>query len=165
MANLIAAEIARSLTDEAFRLVGFPIAEPSSRDWEVARIGPREPAVDIAEQERRQREAVARQSSLALARVLGRCRMLIGAQLAVERGNRGGRPSDALRKYVLVRLALDFEEIFGAPPAAGETGTFVKLATDVLGLFGLETHGVESAARRTLVKLRPGEPSRSKPKK
>lgn len=162
-ANLLAAEIARSLTDESFRLAGLPIHEPSSRERAIARVGPREPALDNAQEERRQRESIARRSNVALACLLGRCQTLIAARLAVERKNRGGHPGNALRKYVLVQLALAVEEIFGVPPTAGETGFFVRLATEVLGLFGLETVGVGAAAKRVLAQIMAPAASRSKP--
>jgi hypothetical protein len=90
--------------------------------------------------------------------------MLIGAQLAVERENQGGRPVEALREYVLVMLALNFEKIRGGPPTAGETGAYVKLAAGLLGLFGLETRGVVAAAKRVLANMMGPAASRSKPK-
>lgn len=161
--RLLATELARSLTDDAFRLAGLPVIAPSSREREISRARAREPELDIAEGLRRQREAFARQSGAVLAALLGRCLALIAAQLAVERQNRGGRPSVALREYVLVRLAFVFDEVFGVPPTPGETSTFVKLATDVLQLFELETAGIEAAARRVLGKLRPQRRSRSEP--
>ena len=160
--GLLGREIARSMTDHAFRSAGITVYS-SSRDREVIRARAREPEVEIAAQERRQREELAIHSPVALANLLARCRALVSAQLAAEGEAKGGRPSLAEREYVLSSIASAFADIFGVAPTPTANGRFLKLSIAALGLFDIDSHGVEGAARRTLEKMRRAT-STSKPR-
>ncbi len=160
--GLLGREIARSMTDEAFRSAGITVYS-SSRDREMNRARAREPEAEIAALERRQREALAIHSPVVLAKLLARCRALVSAQLAVEGKAKGGRPSLAEREYVLSSIASAFADIFGVAPTPTANGRFLKLSIAVLGVFEIDTHGVDAAAKRTVEKMRRA-PSRSKPR-
>lgn len=163
LGNILGAEIARSATEEAFRLAGVVVAL-SSRDVEFIRARSREPEIEVTAEAQRHRASRGLQSPVVLAELLTRCRAIIAAQLTVERSVKGGRPSFPEREYVLTSLALSFSDIFGVTPTPTDTVTFVKLSGEVLELFGLETHGAEYAAVRILARVKRAPASRSKPK-
>ncbi len=162
--RLIGAEIARSLTDDAFRSVGIAV-ELSPRDAGMIRARAREPDAEITAEERRLRGARSAESPRVLANFLVRCRALVLAHLAAEEPAKGGRLSLPEREYVVASLASVFQDIFGVAPTSTVTGKFVGLSTAILELFVLDTQGVESAAKRVLAKMKAPAGSRSKPKK
>lgn len=158
--GLLGAEIALSLTDDAFRLARIAVA-PSSRDIEMILARSRDPGAEIAAEVRRLREAHAARSPEVLANLLQRCRELVLAQLAVEGPAKPGRPSQPEREYVLSSLASRFVDLFNVVPTPTVTGKFVQLSIAVLGLLGLETLGVEAAAKRAIARTRQALASRS----
>jgi len=163
--DVLGAEIARLVTDQAFEDAGVPVHTPSERDLAFIRSRSREPEAAVAEEGRRRREVRGNQPGHVLASVVARFQALVAAQLEVERGGKGGRPSHPEREYVLSRLALAFEDIFGKAPTSSETGQYVMLCQAVLELFRLETTGVGSAAKRLLAKSRRRAALGSKPRK
>jgi len=163
--DILGSEIARLLTDEAFDDAGVFIDTPSERDLAIIRARSREPEVAVAEDAQSRRAELKRDAATVLANFHARCHALIAAQLEIERGRQGGRPSDPEREFVLANIAIFFEDIFGVPPTASEAGSYAKLCEDVLELYGLETKGVEYAAKRVLSKLRRRATSRPKPRR
>jgi hypothetical protein len=165
VSEILGSEIARLLTDQAFADAGVPLDSPSSHEICIIRSRAREPDLAVAEEMQSRRAMRTKQSVDVLASLHVRCHALIAAQLEFERGGKGGRPAHPEREFILVNIAMVFEEVFGIAPTSSETGKYVLLCEEILRLFDLETQGVEYAAKRTIAKLRLQRPSRSKPKK
>jgi len=163
--DVLGAEIARLVTEQAFEDAGVPVYTPSERDLAFIRSRSREPEAAVAAEARSRRAMRRNQPGRVLANVVTRMQALIAAQLEVERGGKGGRPSHPEREYILASIAMVFEDIFGKAPTSSETGQYVELSAAVLRLFRLETNGVGSAAKRLLAKSRRRAALGSKPRK
>jgi hypothetical protein len=74
--------------------------------------------------------------------------------LELDRRNRGGRPSDAVRDYVLIGLVEATPEVLGSPATATARGKFVRLCAGVFHACGLNTDGLEKAIERILKQRR-----------
>ena len=73
--------------------------------------------------------------------------------IALEK-NKGGRPGNAERDYVIGRLAEACVDITGKRPSQSKSGALVNLSTEVLEeLFGTST-GVEKAVERVMANRR-----------
>jgi len=75
-------------------------------------------AIDLVGAEARQsrRATLKGDAATVLANFNPRCHALIAAQLEIERGSVGGRPSNLEREFVLANLAIFFEGIFWGSP-------------------------------------------------
>lgn len=93
-----------------------------------------------------------------LAHFVERINTPIQTWLEIDRLNRGGRPSNPVRDFVLIRLAESAPEILGSRATATADGKFVRLCTAVFLACGLETEGLEKAVARIL-KSRFGKPA------
>ena len=71
-------------------------------------------------------------------------------QLAIEAVNKGGRPQDLYRNYMVQELAAAYEEIHRTRPPSGKTGLFVKFCQTIFYCVGIETEGLEGAVARIL---------------
>lgn len=163
VSDILGAEIARALTNQAFEDAGVRVSMTSERELAIIRSRSREPEAAVAEEAERARAMRRKQAASVLSSLHARCHALVAAQLEVERGHRGGRPSHPEREYILISIAMVFEDIFGKVPTASETGRYVELSAAVLRLFRLETLGVEAAAKRLLAKARRSDTAGSKP--
>ena len=85
--------------------------------------------------------------------------------IEVRRQAKGGNPGRRYRNYVIQQLAPLYRAVFGQRPTGMRpgrlpknaqfvrTGEFMLLCELVLGLFGMDTTGVEKAVDRTLSRL------------
>jgi hypothetical protein len=119
--DVLGAEIARLLTDQAFEDAGVLVHMPSERDLAFIRSRSREPEAAVAAEARSRRAMRGNQPGRVLANVVTRMQALIAAQLEVERGGNGGRPSQPEREYVLINIAL-------VCPPSGPTGRIELIA-------------------------------------
>lgn len=83
-----------------------------------------------------------------LSHVLRRIHQPVEVWLEDSRANRGGRPPDHIRNYVILKLAEGAEDIIGQP--ATSNGPFLKLCAEVVGHCRLETVGLRDAVERAL---------------
>jgi hypothetical protein len=74
--------------------------------------------------------------------------------IELDQLNKGGRPSNAVRDFLMYRLAEAAPEIVGKPAAVSSTGPFVDLCSDVLVACGLSETGIGKAVPRMVSKLR-----------
>ena len=65
--------------------------------------------------------------------------------IELERQNKGGRPANAVRGYLIYRLAEAAPDIIGETASISSTGTFVDLCTAVLVACGLSETGIAKA--------------------
>jgi hypothetical protein len=89
-----------------------------------------------------------------LAHLVDRITRPIQVWLELDRRNRGGRPSDLVRDYVLIRLLEAAPEVLGSRATATAGGKFVRLCTGVFNVCGLSTDGLEKAVERILKQRR-----------
>jgi hypothetical protein len=85
-----------------------------------------------------------------LAHLVDRIYRPIQVWLDLDRLNRGGRPSDVVRDYVLIRLIEAAPEVLGSRATGTADGKFVRLCTGVFNACGLNTEGLEKAIERIL---------------
>lgn len=116
VADIVGSEMARPLTDEAFEDAGVSVDTPSSRELNIIRSRAREPERAVAEEMRSRRSSRARRSAEVLSSFLARCHALLAAQMEIERGDKGGRPSHPEREYVLANLACSRTFSIEPPP-------------------------------------------------
>jgi len=74
--------------------------------------------------------------------------------LDLSRQNKGGRPGDAVRGYLIYQLAVAAPEIMGKPATVASTGKFVDLCTAVLVACGVPEAGIAKAIPPVVRKLR-----------
>jgi hypothetical protein len=74
--------------------------------------------------------------------------------IELNRQNKGGRKSNALRSYLIYRLAEAAPDIVGKPASVSSTGKFVDLCTAVLVASGLPETGIAKAIPAVVSKLR-----------
>jgi hypothetical protein len=74
--------------------------------------------------------------------------------LVLEKSNKGGRPQDLYRNYVVQELALAWEAEHGKQAPGGKTGPFVEQCREVLEELGLSTDGLADCIGRTTKRLR-----------
>ena len=74
--------------------------------------------------------------------------------IELDRQNKGGRPANAVRNYLIYRLAEAAPKIVGKPASISSTGTFVNLCTAVLVACGLPGTGIAKAVPGMVSKLR-----------
>jgi hypothetical protein len=91
---------------------------------------------------------------LILTHFLERIRAPLAGIVELKRRDKGGRPADAERRYLIYRLAEAAPEIIGKPPAVAVTGKFVDLCTTVLVACGLAETGIAEAIPPVVRKLR-----------
>jgi hypothetical protein len=89
-----------------------------------------------------------------LAHLVERITRPIQVWLELNRQNRGGRPSDAVRDYVLIRLVEAAPEVLGSRATVTAGGKFVRLCTGAFNACGLNTEGLEKAIERILKQRR-----------
>ncbi len=95
----------------------------------------------------RQAQGVAAGPEL-LGQMLRRIHQPVEDWLEENRSNKGGRPRDQIRLYLVSKLAEKSEALIGKPPTSN--GTFMKLCREVVGQCGLETVGLRDAVERAL---------------
>ena len=95
----------------------------------------------------RQAQGVAAGPEL-LGHMLRRIHQPVEDWLEENRSNKGGRPRDQIRLYLISKLAQRSEALIGKPPTSN--GTFMKLCREVVGQCGLETVGLRDAVERAL---------------
>jgi CRISPR/Cas system-associated endoribonuclease Cas2 len=88
-----------------------------------------------------------------LAYLIRRINRPIKTWVELDRLNRGGRPSNMVRDYVLIRLAQACRRILGKRPTATASGSFVRLCVGVFNACGLDDEGIEKAVDRILTRL------------
>jgi hypothetical protein len=71
--------------------------------------------------------------------------------------DRGGRPANIARNYLIYQLAEAAPEVIGKPATVATTGKFVNLCTTVLVACGLPEAGIEKAIPPVVRKLRPNQ--------
>lgn len=106
--------------------------------------------------------AVARQSQGITAgpelfvHMLTRIHQPLEAWLKANNANKGGRPKDHVRDYLITKLAENSEAIIGQPPSS--RGRFLDLCNAVLGACMFSTDGLRDAVERTLStrRVKPG---------
>lgn len=78
------------------------------------------------------------------------------AWLRENNANKGGRPKDYVRDYLILKLAENAEAIIGQPPSS--RGRFLDLCNAVLGACMFSTDGLRDAVERALGtrKVKPG---------
>jgi hypothetical protein len=74
--------------------------------------------------------------------------------IELDRQNKGGRPANAVRGYLIYRLAEATPDIIGELASISSTGTFVELCTAVLVACGLPEAGIAKAIPGVVSKLR-----------
>jgi len=74
--------------------------------------------------------------------------------IAVDRLNKGGRKPDAVRTYLIYRLAEASPDILGKAAAVSTTGKFVDLCSAVLVACGLPESGIAKAVPTVVKRLR-----------
>ena len=74
--------------------------------------------------------------------------------IAVDRLNKGGRKPDAVRTYLIYRLAEASPDILGKAAAVSTTGKFVDLCSAVLVACGLPESGIAKAVPGVVKRLR-----------
>lgn len=74
--------------------------------------------------------------------------------IELDRQNKGGRPANAVRGYLIYRLAEAAPDILGKPATVSSTGTFVGLCEEVLAACGLSETGIAKAVPGMVTKLR-----------
>jgi hypothetical protein len=121
--------------------------------WNSSRIRiDRGEAFDAAMDEltqRKERAAEDRSRELLLG-VMGDLAKPLRSYLAIERRNRGGRPKNAERDFIIDEMLAIFPQITGKAPTSSPAGPFVTLCDRVLEALGMETEGVESAVAKRL---------------
>jgi hypothetical protein len=80
--------------------------------------------------------------------------------LELSRQNKGGRPANAVRRYLIYRLAEAAPDVIGSPATVAVTGTFADLCTSVLQACGLPEAGIAKAIPAVVRKLRADQAKR-----
>ena len=92
--------------------------------------------------------------NLLLTHFIERLHAPLARWIELDRQNKGGRPANAVRGYLIYRLAEAAPDIIGEPASISSTGTFVDLCTAVLVACGLSETGVAKAVPGMVSKLR-----------
>jgi hypothetical protein len=117
--------------------------------------GERISASSIEDLSRGSREALGlKYGHLILTHFLERIRAPLAGVVELKRLDKGGRPADAERRYLIYRLAEAAPKIIGRPSAVAVTGKFVDLCTAVLVACGLPEAGIAKAIPPVVRKLR-----------
>jgi hypothetical protein len=90
-----------------------------------------------------------------LAYLIHRINQPIKIWIELDKLNRGGRRSNMVRDYVLIRLAQACPRILRSRPTATANGPFVRMCIGVFNACGLDDQGIEKAIERILSKPRP----------
>ena len=91
---------------------------------------------------------------LVLMHLIERMHTPLARWIELNRQNKGGRKSNALRSYLIYRLAEAAPDIVGKPASVSSTGKFVDLCTAVLVASGLPETGIAKAIPAVVSKLR-----------
>jgi hypothetical protein len=91
---------------------------------------------------------------LMLAHFIERIHQPLVSWIEMKSLDKGGRPVDVARNYLIYRLAEVAREVIGKPAAVATTGKFVDLCTAVLAACGLPEAGIEKAIPPVVKKLR-----------
>ena len=153
--ELVPKELGSSLSTQAFERAGVAVVDRLSVDIDRSRAaqertGPYPAFEDEAMQLRtlHARKLGAKVLEEMLRRLTGK----VEAYLALERQDKGGRPPDIYRRYVISRLAVIFPQLYGKEPKSTVTGPFVRLCQFVMETLGLPVDGLETAVQRQLSK-------------
>ena len=92
--------------------------------------------------------------NLLLTHFIERLHAPLARWIELDRQNKGGRPANAVRGYLIYRLAEAAPDIIGAPASISSTGTFVDLCTAVSVACGLSETGIAKAVPGMVSKLR-----------
>jgi hypothetical protein len=137
------------------RIAKIEVAQGGVKDA-VKRLAAAGPDVRIAEIEARfeyQRKTLGlKQGPELLAHLVERIIRPIQIWLELNRRPGGGRPSDAVRDHVVIRLVEAAPEVLGSRATATAGGKFVRLCTGVFNACGLNSEGLEKAIERILKK-------------
>ena len=92
--------------------------------------------------------------NLLLTHFIERLHAPLARWIELDRQNKGGRPANAVRGYLIYRLAEAAPDIIGEPASISSNGTFVDLCTAVLVACGLSETGIAKAVPGMVSKLR-----------
>lgn len=147
-------ELGRSLSTDAFERTGLVPDRLSIHAHQSYATRERNGPYRALEHEATQLRVIhAREhGARALQEVLSRLTDRVEAYLALERENKGGRPPDIHRRYVISRLALIYPHLYGTDPKPTVTGHFVQFCQLVMEALALPIDGLETAIQRKLSK-------------
>ena len=89
-----------------------------------------------------------------LTHFIGRIHQPLARWIEMKSLDKGGRPVDVARSYLIYQLAEAAPDIIGKPATVATTGKFVGLCTAVLVASGLPEAGIEKAIPPVVRKLR-----------
>ena len=89
-----------------------------------------------------------------LTHFIGRIHQPLARWIEMKSLDKGGRPVDVARSYLIYQLAEAAPDIIGKPATVATTGRFVGLCTVVLVACGLPEAGIEKAIPPVVRKLR-----------
>lgn len=92
--------------------------------------------------------------NLLLTHVIERLHGPLARWIELDRQNKGGRPANGVRWFLIHRLAESAIDIVGKPAAISSTGKFVELCTAVLVACGLPEAGIAKAIPGVVSTLR-----------